>query len=77
MTTAGNGTPVTWRELGLALEPLHERIEALDRDVRLLLDHLASTRAVAGYRRWMAATMIAAAAAAAAITTTLAAFVIH
>lgn len=38
----GNGTPVTWRELNLVVDPIKEDVRAIGADVKLLLTRQAS-----------------------------------
>lgn len=47
----GNGTPVTWRELGLALDPLKSSLSEVRADVKTLLAAHAGDEAVSKFQR--------------------------
>lgn len=47
----GNGTPVTWRELNLALDPLKTGLGEVRSDVKLLLAAHAGDEAVSRFQR--------------------------
>lgn len=51
METPRNGSPVTWRELELALQPLRTQATDLDRKVDQILDQLAENRGESRARR--------------------------
>lgn len=48
----GNGTPVTWRELNLALDPLKSALNETRGDVKALLVANAGAQAVTTWQRW-------------------------
>ena len=54
----GNGSPVTWRELNLALSPLKEGLSEVRSDVKLLLGAHAGDEAVSGFQRWLFGTVV-------------------
>lgn len=56
----GNGTPVTWRELNLALAPIHQLLNETRGDVKSLLVANAGAEAISGWQRWFFGTVVVA-----------------